>query len=497
MKSILYILSLITFFTSCKGQKEKLHVDFLITDALIIDGSGKSAYSGTLAISGDSIVWIGQDYSSIESDSIIEAKGKVLAPGFIDPHAHGSISTLSQFENFKAQGVTTVALGQDGDSILPEDWDKFANQVDSVAPPVNVISFIGHAALRESAGIPLNEAPDSLQLLHMLKMIERVMEKGAFGMSTGLEYIPGYYSDENELFALAMAVGAKDGLIMSHLRNEDDDSVNESLRELIRQGQFARVQVSHMKIVYGKGEERAEELLEILDSAREAGIDIRADIYPYTASYTGIGIVFPDWAKRPFDYNEVLNARREELREYLIRKIEFRNGPEATLFGTAPWAGKTLAQVADSLGKHFADVLIDDIGPEGASGAYFVMNEELQEKLLKHPFSMVCSDGSPTMHHPRGYGSFAKIIREYVNEKSLLNLEEAIYKMSGLTAETLQLNDRGKLKVGYKADVILLDPAAVRENASFENPHQLAEGVLAVWINGKSGINSGIFVRKK
>jgi N-acyl-D-aspartate/D-glutamate deacylase len=222
-------------------------------------------------------------------------------------------------------------------------------------------------------------------------------------------------------------------------------------------------------------------------------------MYPYTASYTGIGIVFPEWAKPPYDYKEVVNSRRNELAEYLHKRVTLRNGPEATLFGTAPWAGKTLAEVASELHKPFEDVLIDNIGPSGAGAAYFVMDQELQDRLFIDPYIMVCSDGSPTMRHPRGYGSFAKIIRYYVREKKLLSLEEAVHKMTGLPAQTLHLHEqnRGLLKRGFSADILIFDPSEVKDLATFEDPHQLAEGFDWVIVNGILTRANGEFTDKR
>ena len=235
-----------------------------------------------------------------------------------------------------------------------------------------------------------------------------------FGMSTGLEYNPGLNARRGELEALAKVVGANDRMIMSHMRNEDDDQLDASLAELLDQGRFARVHVSHLKSVFGSGTARAEEILGILSDAREQGVEITAEIYPYTASYTGIGIVFPVWAKTAEQFEVAKRERREELATYLRDRVNRRNGPEATLLGTDPWTGKTLAELSFELEMPFEDVLIDVIGPQGGSGAYFVMNDELQSRLLADPLVGVCSDGSPTGFHPRGHGTFARIIERYV-----------------------------------------------------------------------------------
>lgn len=335
----------------------------------------------------------------------------------------------------------------------------------------------------------------------MARLVDEALEAGCFGLSTGLEYQPGSFSKLNELIAIAKPVGKRGGVISSHTRNEDDEAVQNSIAELIEQGESGNcaVNISHLKVVYGHGVPRAEEILEQMQDARQRGVSITADMYPYQASYTGIGIVFPDWAKPPFKYEEVVRTQRDELSSFLKKRIQMRNGPEATLFGTAPWAGKTLKQVAKELGKSFEDVLIDDIGPKGASGAYFVMDQELQDRLFLDPYIMAGSDGSPSMRHPRGYGSFAKVIRYYVKEKKLLKLEEAIYKMSGLPAKTVGLveQNRGLLKEGFIADILVFDPDQIKDEATFENPHELARGFDWVIVNGQIVRSNGEFTENR
>lgn len=476
-------LALLVVLLSCNPRSEE-SVDVIIRNATIIDGTGSSSFDGDVVVNGDQIVFVGTGHS-YTSETIIEGEGKVITPGFIDPHAHGDPFKTPEFHNFLAQGITTICLGQDGSSASTTDMAGWFESADSLDLGVNVLTLIGHGTIRNLARIPSSDEPLTEQLLEMEDLLSDGLKAGAFGLSTGLEYVPGYYAKEDELLALAKVVGMHDGLIMSHNRNEDDYAVDESVRELIRQGQYCRVQVSHLKVVYGKGKERALGLLNVIDSARKEGIEIYADVYPYTASYTGIGIVFPDYAKPPNDYENVKKSRRAELKQYITDKVLYRNGPEATLLGTKPWAGKTLKQVADSLEKHFSDVLIDDIGPGGASGAYFVMNEELQESLIAGTGIMVCTDGSPTMRHPRGYGSFAKVIREYTIEKDLFSLEKAVYKMSGLPAKSIGLIDRGVIRKGMKADLLLFDPQAIHDQADFQNPFRLSTGFDWIMLNGK------------
>lgn len=464
----------------------------LIRNGQVLDGQDSIPRLADMLIRNDSILFIGEvDTSSIVVEQAIDATGKYVTPGFIDTHAHGNPLETPGFENFLAMGVTTICLGQDGDSPEYEDIRPWMEKVDSVGPGVNIALFAGHGTLRQLSGVGYKPEPEPAEMAKMEALLADALDAGCFGMTMGLEYTPGTYAGDGELAALAKVVGRRDGLIMSHVRNEDNDAIEASIRELLRQGQHCNVQVSHLKVVYGKGEERAEEILALLDSARSSSkFAVTADIYPYTASYTGIGIVFPQWAKPPNDYEQVKRQRREELLEFLRQKIAARNGPEATLFGTQPYAGKTLAQLAEELDRPFEQILLD-IGPNGASGAYFVMDEALQARLLEDPNVMICSDGSPTMRHPRGYGSFAKIIEQYVQEEQRLSLAEAVRKMTSLPAQALGLERRGVLKEGNHADLLVFDPEKARARATFSEPHQLAEGMEWVIVHGKVAFQKG------
>jgi len=484
-------------FTVSAQNSDTQPYDILITGGTVIDGSGSAGYRADVLVKDGTIVHIGEiDATAISATTVIDAGGKVVTPGFIDSHTHGNPVKTPQFRNFSAMGVTTIVLGQDGSSA--KDIAQWMQKVEEARPAINIATLAGHGSMRNKAEIGLNPDPSEEQLQHMAQLVDEALQAGAFGLSTGLEYQPGTFSDLEELIAIGRPVGKRGGIVHSHTRNEDNDAVDSSLAELFAMGKGAAcaVQVSHLKVVYGKGAERAEEILAQMEAARERGLSVTADIYPYTASYTGIGIVFPDWALPPHDYEEVVATQREELAAYLRKRVNLRNGPEATLLGSAPWAGKTLSQVAAESGKPFEDVLIDDIGPDGASAAYFVMDQELQDRLFIDPHVMVCSDGSPTMRHPRGYGSFAKVIRYYVREQKLLTLEEAIRKMSGLPAHTLGLTrqKRGLLKEGFAADILVFDPAGVKDTATFENPHQLAEGFDWVVVNGALVRGNGAFI---
>lgn len=494
------------FLTNACGNWGDPEYDLLITNGMIIDGTGNYAFQADILISQGVIVDIGEiDPSEVSAGRIINAEGLIVSPGFIDTHSHGNPLETPRFDNFLAMGVTTISLGQDGRSPGGSNVSGWMDEVDDSGTGPNILHFVGQATLRQLVDAPREVGLDESYIEQMQDIIVESMNAGSFGMTTGLEYDHGTFADLPELIALAEPVADVDGLVMSHLRSEDDDLIEPAVTELLDQGRGsgAAVHVSHIKIVFGDEIGQAEDVLSLLGEARTEGLKVTADVYPYTASFTGIAIVFPEWALPPNDFDEVVRDRRAELAEYLRNRVNLRNGPEATLFGTEPWAGMTLEEVADSLDKPFEDVLIDDIGPQGASAAYFVMDEDVMRRFLLDPHVMVSSDGSPEMRHPRGYGSFAKIIRQYVNEEQLLPLEEAIYKMSGLPAATLGLDDqnytenpRGVIREGFSADILIFDPLEVTDNATFEDPHQYASGFDWVIVNGVPVVERGDFNEK-
>lgn len=459
-------------------------IDIAIVNGKIIDGTGKKAYNATIYINGDSIVYIGKIQNpTLKIGKTIDAKGKFVSPGFIDLHAHGNPLRTPDFENFLAMGVTSIVLGQDGSSPNVKDLKAYLDSVNQQNLGVNIMEFVGHGTLRNLAGIGIKSKISATEL-ESLKSILQEQLKFSFGFSTGLEYAPGLYAEESELLALAEIVGEQDKIIMSHMRNEDDDELIKSINELAKQGKYARVHIAHLKSVFGKGAQRAKEILDTIKQIRKSGIQLTADVYPYMASYTGISIVFPDWSKTSQQFAIAKRDRKTELETFIRNKVNLRNGPEATLLGSDPYTGKTLAEAAASKNKPFEKFLVEDLGPQGASAAYFVMNKELQETLIQDDLVGVCSDGSKTGFHPRGHGTFAKVIENYVVNDSMLSLENAVQKMTSYAAEILQLKNRGVLQVGKKADIIIFDPKKVKATADYVNPHQLAIGFDIVLVNG-------------
>jgi N-acyl-D-aspartate/D-glutamate deacylase len=492
----LFAFTFLLIITACGSQTEfeKLisknnHFDIAIVNGDIIDGSGADSYRADLLIRDDAIAFVGKiDLEKITVNKTIDAEGKIVSPGFIDVHAHGNPLSEVSFESFLATGVTTMVLGQDGGhpSLKGQEYDilPWMDKLEQSDLELNVAMFVGHGSLRRQAQIPNEKAPSTAQLSSMETALEAALKAGCFGISTGLEYVPGMYADKLELQALAKIVGANDAVMMSHMRNEDDEAIEASLDELLELGELCQVHASHLKVVYGKGAKRGQEILQKLANSKKSGIQISADVYPYMASYTGIGILFPSWCKTNAQFERAKLDRLDELKEYLFNRVIKRNGPEATLFGSGEYAGNTLAQVAAAQNKSYVDILMQ-IGPQGASGAYFIMDQLLQDEIITDPKTMIASDGSPTMLHPRGHGTQARIIEKYVEEKGVLELSLAIYKMTGLPAKTINLKDRGLLVNGYIADILIFNPSEVKEKATYENPYQFSEGFDQVILNGK------------
>lgn len=467
--------------------------DLLIRGGTVVDGTGDPRRRADVLVTDGIVAHLGTvDPDTLTVAETFDATGLVVAPGFIDLHAHGDPTETPDFANFLAQGVTTIVLGQDGSGPDPASFSATLDAADTAVPALNVAYLVGHNTVRRVSGVGFGD-PGTAGLERMQGLVEQALDAGAFGLSTGLEYTPGNQADMEELAAVARPVAAADGVVMSHLRSEDADRIDASVAELLEQGRRsgARVHVSHMKIVLEDDPSAAERVLDMLQAARTEGVRVTADVYPYTASFTGISILFPDWARGPTPYADVVRDRRPELEDHLRARVGARNGPEATLFGSGPWSGLTLAEAAAREGRPFEDLLVE-LGPGGASAAYFVMDEEVMKRFLVDPHVAVSSDGSPTMSHPRGYGSMARVLGAFTGESGILTLEEAVRKMSSLPADVLGLDDarrvavpRGTLQVGMAADVMVFHPEEVRDLADFEAPHTLAEGIRAVWIGGE------------
>jgi len=513
--SIAWMVLAALLLAGCAGSAAEY--DVIIEGATIVDGSGDDRYVGDIAISGDRIGAMG-DLSGATAGQRIQAEGLVAAPGFIDIHSHatgGSIegSAIVQrpdAENYVRQGVTTVLGGQDGSSM--DDVASFLSHMDGNPSAINVGVFYGHGSLRARVVGEDNVAATAESLDEMTRRVEQAMMDGAFGLSSGLEYTPGAFANVDEVAALSVPVAAYNGMYISHIRDEGGrllQSVDEVLEVGRRTG--ARVQITHHKVI-GKGRwGMATQSLAMIDEAREQGVDASSDQYPYTASSTGLTILFPTWSKD--GGFEALQARlddsaqRERIRNDVIDHITIERGADPSTIVAArcgfdaSFNGKSLADILVDRGlaitvEGAADVAIELVQAGSCSGVFHSMSHEDVRTIMRHPWTSISSDGGiPAMGegvpHPRNYGAFARVLGRYVRQDSVLTLEEAIHKMTALPAGRLNMKRRGLLQTDYVADIILFDPDTIIDTAEFGDPHHYAEGVSHVWVSGEAILADG------
>lgn len=478
---------------SSVNASESTVYDLWIRNGTVVDGTGGARIKADVLVHSEDIVLVGPvNANKVRAKRTVDAGGKLVVPGFIDTHAHGD-ATQQSFVNFLAQGITTVVLGQDGGSMSYPNDDKLPlsagmQLVDQQGSEVNVATLTGHGTLRELAGVGNAPVPTASQLTAMKERLLADMAAGSYGLSFGLEYAPGRYSQLAEQKALGDLVGQQRGIVMSHLRSEDFDKISGAIDELLQID--AHVHVSHVKIVAGKRAGEADAVLEQLRQARERGKTVTADVYPYLASASSLHFLYPEWARGEQAYQNAVKNRRDELEAHLRKRVEERNGAQAILFVGGPHAGKRLSELAAQLKKPYEKVIIDDIGYGGPAQAHFLMSAAVQDRFLYADHVNVCTDGSPESGHPRSAGSFIKILEEYVGSAPKMSLERAVYKMSGLPAQTLGL-DRGVLSPGKKADLLILDPDNLHSRATWTDSMLRPSGVAAVYVNGKLAYQNG------
>ena len=477
-----------------------------IVNALLIDGTGAPARPGSLRIAGDRIVAVG-DVEPLPGEEVFDAKGLVLAPGFIDTHSH-AVSDLGEMPEALgavSQGITTVVGGQDGESTFPLS-ELFAH-LKKAPPAVNVASYSGHGTLRDKVlGSEFRRAATAAEIAAMSRLLEKDLEAGALGLSSGLEYDPGIYSTRAELLDLARVTARHGGRYISHIRSEDR-KFWEAIDEILAIGREAKlpVQISHIKLAMRSLWGQAPRLLALLDEARAQGIDVTADIYPYLYWHSSLTVLFPE---RDF---ENLAVARQVLAEIAP--------PEGLLLGRylphPAYAGRTVADIAKERGETPEVTLVALIrdaealrrqGKEGVESVIATsMIESDLDQLLAWPHTNLCTDGELDGRHPRGFGSYPRVLGRSVRERGVLRLESAVHKMTALAADHVGLEDRGRLVPGAFADLVLFNPATVIDRATTSDPHALATGIERVWVNGRvvfasgaaSGLRPGRVLRRK
>jgi N-acyl-D-aspartate/D-glutamate deacylase len=475
-------------------------LDLLIRGAAVVDGSGSPAHKADIGIAGDRIVLVGTAGDK-HAKREIDATGLVVAPGFIDPHTHtaGDLSDPKRSRNdaYLMQGVTTVATGNDGDS--PRAIGATLAKWQQQGIGTNAALFIGQGTVRSQVMGMSDAKPAADQLTQMKRLVEIAMQEGAIGISTGLYYAPGSYSETEEVIELSKVAAKYGGLYDTHMRDESSYTIGllGSVRETIRIGREAHlpVMISHIKALGVDVWGQSTDVIRIIDEARRDGVNVTASQYPYTASGTSVtAALVPRWAEA--DGALLRNLDDPHLHDRLLtemnQNLQRRGGAESLLM-TAPRdktvTGKTLAAIAKERNETPIDAAIEIIKSGGSAVASFNMKESDIENFMRQPWVMTCSDGSEG--HPRKYGTYPRKIHEYVYSRHVLSLEAAVRSSTSLPAETLGLKDRGLLKPGYFADVLVFDPKTYNEQATYESPRVLASGVRYLAVNGRLAIDNG------
>ncbi len=525
---------------SCSQQQP---YSLIIKNALIYDGSGSEPFSGDIAIQGDTIAEIG-DLSGYRAQEEIDVQGLAAAPGFINMLSWANVSLIEdgRSQSDLRQGVTLEVLGE-GSSMGPMTPDmkqeRIANQQDIKYPipwntlgeylqhledqgvATNVASFVGNGTLRQYVIGYENRRATPEEIKQMQDLVEQAMLEGAVGISSSLLYAPSGYADTEELVALSKAASKYQGMYISHIRNEGSGLL-EALDELITISKKADIaaEVYHLK-ASGKDNWHLLDLgIAKIDSARKVGLPITADIYTYSASSTGLHVQLPDWVREEGVKATIERLSNPDLRTRILSEIEFEHSPDRILLvgfknpALRKYIGMRLDEAAAALNKTPAEAMIDLIVEDDSriQVVYFSMSDENISKKVAIPWVSFCSDAGSYSNegvflkqstHPRAYGSFIRVLGKCAREEGVITLQEGIRKLTSLPAENLKLQGRGRLKKGFYADLVIFDPQKVRDKATFEEPHQYAEGVIHVWVNGQqvlsqgepTGIMSGRFVK--
>ncbi|GHB79423.1 N-acyl-D-amino-acid deacylase family protein [Persicitalea jodogahamensis] len=505
-------LSLLLGLVLLSGPAFSQTYDVLIKNGRIIDGTGNSWYYGNIAVQGGKIAAIGK-LDKAEAKRVIDAKGLVVAPGFIDVHAHieGDEMVTPTADNFIHDGVTSVVTGNCGGSSL--DMARYFARLDSVKTSINVASLIGHNTVRRAVMGDAQRDPTVAELAQMEALVEKAMREGAVGLSTGLIYVPGTYSKTPEVVALAKAAAKHGGVYASHIRDEGDN-VTEAVSEAIAIGRDANmpVEISHFKVTYKPNWGRSVETLALVDNARKEGLDVTVDQYPYVASSTSLDTTVPTWAfsggrdslharlKDPVIRKQIKQQMADRLKEKQLKSFSYaqvaRYGPDIS------YNGKNISEINQLKGRKSkpmeeAETILEMVESVGRTQmVFFSMDEKDLVRIMQYPFAMVASDAGIAkfgsgMPHPRAYGTNARVLGRYVHDQKVIRLEEAIRRMTSLPAQKFGLRDRGLLLPGMAADIVVFDEATVGDAAEFANPHVYSVGFKYVLVNGEVTVEEG------
>lgn len=507
------LLLILLFLFSCSSPS----YDIIIKGGNVLDGTGASAIKADVAIQNGKIVKIG-DLSAAKATKTIDATGLIVSPGFIDLHAHiEPIMSLPDAESNVRQGVTTAVGGPDGGGPMP--FKPYLDSLDKFRLGINVAYLTGHNVIRYAVMKNDNRKPTPEELEKMKALVKDAMDAGAFGISTGLKYMPGTFSETSEVIELSKMAAAQGGFYTSHLREEGLGLIA-GVKEAIVIGKEANIPIvlTHHKAIGKPMWGKSVVTLGLVDSARAAGIDVMMDQYPYTASSTGLSVLIPTSAMAGSSADFKKRIERKSFKDSVLAGIRFnllndRGSGDLKLiqFSTVDWDpslnGKTLYDYAVLKGvkpdvENGAKLVLEMELKGSASCIFHAINEDDVQRIMKHPFAMHASDGETVKFgvahpHPRAYGTFPRVLGHYVRELKVIPLEEAIRKMTGLPAQRLGLTDRGLIKEGYVADITLFNPETVIDKATFEQPHQYPEGIPYVIVNGVITVSDGQMTKER
>lgn len=490
--------------------------DLIVKNGRIIDGGGNPWYEGDVGIRDGRIVAVGR-LDTGQSRRVLDARGMIVAPGFIDGHTHseGGIRRIPTADNFLFDGVTSIVTGNCGGSVTA--IDSFFTELRRNGISINLATLIGHNSVRREVMGTAQRDPSPEEMTAMEALVEKAMRQGAVGLSTGLIYIPGTYSKTPEVVALAKAAAKYNGLYASHIRNEGNDEqggVFAAITEAIDVGRAAGmpVEISHFKVSSKRLWGQSKKTIGLIEKARAEGLDVTVDQYPYTASSTSLSVLLPSWALA--DGDSAVKARlndpktRRKIRDQMRHTIVDRNGRyrlDYAYVTRCGWDstlnGKNISQInrlwkrKGTLSNEIQTVL-DMVEKGGAGMIYHTMSEQDVQRIMKYPYSMVASDAGVIQFgsgvpHPRGYGSNARVLAEYVRHKKVLRLEEAIRKMTSFPAQRYRFVDRGLVRPGMWADIVVFDEKTVADRATFQKPHAYSAGFAYVLVNGETVIDHG------
>jgi N-acyl-D-amino-acid deacylase len=483
--------------------------DLLIRNARILDGAGNSWFHADLAIKDGKIAAIGK-LSGATAARTIDAANRILAPGFIDVHTHveAGVERNPRGDNFLLDGVTTVITGNCGSSQL--NLAAWFDKLSKLGLGLNVASLVGHNSVREEVMGVANRQATSEEIKRMQALVDRAMRDGAVGFSTGLEYIPGTYSNTAEVIALAQAAAARGGVYTSHMRDEGIHEI-EAITEAVNVGREAGmpVEISHLKIDRRRVWGASGKSLDLIEKFRGEGVDVVADQYPYDRASTNLGIRLPSWALADGKIKERLadSATRAKIAAEMKANVADMGEQDysfATVARFAPntaYEGKTIPEITAMKGRaasldHQIETIFDLMEAGGASMTYLLMGDADIERIMRYPNTAIASDGGIIRFgagnpHPRSYGTNARVLAEYVRNRHVLTLEDAIRRMTSLPARTFHLSDRGLIREGLAADLVVFDPARVQDKATYTNPHQYSVGFDYVLVNGRLAVDDG------